>query len=178
MTEITPVVRGSFKHLIGLKELYAQSGAYKHKIVSITRVDKKAPLGFNLQRGDGFGRQDGIFISRILFGSVFDISKVISVGEEIIKIDDKSVQEMTIREVVEHMFDNLKFSMTVKVYTPCARIQSRKRWYLTEEPPVSRQEDLKRLNMKILPPKGGRHSYVEEEVAPEEIPLEEEALED
>jgi len=155
------VLRRSFKHLISYKELWPQSGAYKMKVVEVCRYKKKDPLGFSVQIGDGWDRTDGLFISRVLFGSVFDMNELLAIGEEIVKIDDEEVKEMNASQAAKYLFENLKFKIHVKVPTPFAKKRIGTKRSDREGSSAVRLVDHKILNMRIVPPRIGRHTYQE-----------------
>ena len=159
------VVQDSFQHLIGVQEMYARSGMFKLKTIQIER-SKRDELGFRVREGDGWGRADGVFISRITFGSVFDVCSLLSIGDEIVKIDELDMKAMNIGEALRYIFDCTKLSITLKIKTPLARKRAVKRKKI-KEPPVSQQLDYKILNMKIGCPRKERHVYVEPEAIEE-----------
>ena len=41
--------------------------------------------------GDGMTRADGIFISRLMLGGLFDTYGILSVGDEIVKMNDTGI---------------------------------------------------------------------------------------
>ena len=161
------LVPGSFQHHLSYKELWPKHAAYKVKVIEIWREKNKEPLGFSVQVGDGWERQDGVFISRILIGSVYDMCGLLSVGEEIVKIDDTDVEEMNVSQTVRYLFDNPHFKIHVKVRTPFAkqRIATRGHDY-TSSSKVKHDVNFKIMNMVIGPARSGRHVY--QEPLPEE----------
>lgn len=165
------LVPDSFQHVIGMTECYAKSGKFKLRTLKITRKGKREELGFFLREGDGWNRRDGIFISRVKFGSVFDVCNLVSVGEEVVKIDDKDVKDMNIGEAIRYIYDCKELSITLKIITPFATKRAGKRWRKTNEPevPVSRVDDYKVLNMRIGLSYKERHVYVPSEEKEENV---------
>ncbi|EDV23420.1 uncharacterized protein TRIADDRAFT_58026 [Trichoplax adhaerens] len=97
-----------------------ESGAY-----SISRVElMKTPgvsIGFYIRNGDGFDRLDGIFVSRIALGSVVDVNNLVQIGDELLNVNNVSVADMTLDDVVVLLRNPTKLSLTLKrrVSTSC-----------------------------------------------------------
>lgn len=161
------LVTDSFKHLIGVKEMYARNGTYKIRTITIARGEKRDDLGFTLRQGDGWGKTDGVFVSRVRFGSTFDVCQVISIGDEVIKINDQNVKDNHIADALRIMYGLPSFTITVKIKTPFLTNRSAKRWKFIKQPLCNSDIDYKILNMKLNLPKKERHIY--KEVAEEEV---------
>lgn len=161
------LIHGSFQHRLSYKELWPNHAKYKIKVIEFWREANKETIGFSVQVGDGWGREDGIFVSRVLLGSVFDMCGLLSVGEEIVKIDETDVEEMDAPQAVRYLFDNPHFKIHVKVKTPFAkqRISTRGHDPSSKRDP-KHEINFKIMNMRIGPSRLGRHVY--QEPPPEE----------
>ena len=153
------LVPGSFVHLIGIAEVYAKSGAYKHRTLTIQRK-LKSDLEFNLRQGDGWGK-NGIFVSRITFGSVYDVCQLFHVGDEVIQINNESTENLDILSAMGIIFDSTSLVLKLKILTPFTKHSSRKRWKKIPETRVNRIEDSKLINMKIGIPVRQRNVFNE-----------------
>ena len=163
------LIPGSFQHHLSYKELWPKHANYKIKVIEVWREKSKETIGFSVQVGNGWDRQDGFFVSRILIGSVYDMCGLLSIGEEIVKIDDTDVADMNVSQAVGYFFDNPHFKIYVKVRIPFAkqRIATRGHDYTSSAKEGKHNIDFKIMNMRIGPPRAGRHVY--EEPPPEEV---------
>lgn len=170
------VVPESLVHLISVTDMLEKSENVKYRTIKVTR-NKGEDLGFCVRRGDGWTRTDGIFISRIALGTVFDSYGILSIGEEIVKINDTDVTKIAIGEAVKLIYECTDLALTLKVPKPI-RSRFRKRNKKVKIP-VNHNVDYKILNMKINCPQKQRHVFqeacenipeVEEPVAEETAP--------
>lgn len=159
-----PMTPDSFKHLIGVKELYEKNGLFKVRIISIEREKKMEDLGFQVMQGDGWGVTDGLYVSRISFNSVFDVCQVLSIGDEIIMLNDEDIRTMHAGNIIRSIYTLMSFKITVKIKTPFIKMRTTKRWKKIRAPPVSQIVDYKLMNLKINVPPVQRHVYSEENV--------------
>ena len=74
-------------------------------------------LGFFISQGDGWLRKDGIFVSRVNLGSSVDTNGLLSVGDEIIKVNNVDVTQMLLDDVVLVMKFVKRMILMVKVLT-------------------------------------------------------------
>ena len=119
-TQPAKLVEGSFKHLLAVKEVYSKTGAFKHRTIEMHRTNDE-PLGFSMRKGDGWERREGIFISRLALGSVFDVYGLLNVGDELIKINKVDVKKMSLDDVVRLMYIPERLTVTVKMLTPFSK---------------------------------------------------------
>ena len=138
------VVQGSFRHLLSVKEVHSKTGAFLHRTIEITR-NTEEDLGFSIREGDGWEKKNGIFISRVALGSVFDQYGILAVGDEILQINKVDIRNMKVDYVVRLMYIPQRLSMTIKMLTPFSKkriadtkIDTRKSKHRTSVPkPVS-----------------------------------------
>lgn len=114
------VVQGSFRHLLSVKEINSNNGAFKYRTVEITRNGEE-DLGISIRKGDGWEKKDGIYISRVALGSIFDQYEILTVGDEVIKINKVDVKKMNVDDVIRLMHIPEKLSVTIKLLTPFSR---------------------------------------------------------
>lgn len=119
------VLEGSFIHSISVKEVDSKTGAFRHRTIEILRKPDEE-LGFSVRRGDGWEKNDGIFVSRVSLGSVFDKFELMRVGDEIIKINKIDMRNMDVKDVVRLMHIPEKLSITVKILTPFSKKRTSK----------------------------------------------------
>ena len=111
------VVRDSFKHLLSVKEAKSKTGAFKYRTVEIPRSGDE-DLGFSVRQGDGWEKKDGIFISRVSLGSIYDKYEILAVGDELMQVNKVDVRKMTADDVIRLMYMPQRLSITIKMLTP------------------------------------------------------------
>lgn len=111
------VVRDSFKHLLSVKEVKSKTGAFKYRTVEIPRSGDE-DLGFSVRQGDGWEKKDGIFISRVSLGSIYDKYEILAVGDELMQVNKVDVRKMTADDVIRLMYMPQRLSITIKMLTP------------------------------------------------------------
>lgn len=114
------VIEGSFVHSISVKEVDSKTGAFRHRTIEILRKPDE-DLGFSVRRGDGWEKTDGIFVSRVSLGSVFDKFELMRVGDEIVKINRIDMKNMDVQDVIRLMHIPEKLSITIKILTPFSK---------------------------------------------------------
>ena len=114
------VVQGSFKHMLSVRELYSKTGAFKYRTIDVLRSTDDE-VGISLRKGDGWEREEGIYVSRISLGSVFDQYEILRVGDEIVQVNKVDVKRMRADDVVHLMHIPEKLSVTVKMLTPFSK---------------------------------------------------------
>ena len=75
-------------------------------------------LDFYIRQGDGWEREQGIFVSRVVLGTDVDVFELLRVGDEIIRVNKVDVRTMTIQDVSALMQMTRRLILTVKVLTP------------------------------------------------------------
>ena len=111
------VVEGSFRHVLSVKDTKSKSTAFKYRTIEICKNDMP-DLGFSVRKGDGWENMNGIYISRVYLGSVFDKYELLTVGDEIIQINKVAVNDMSIDDVIKIMQIPKRLCLTVKILTP------------------------------------------------------------
>lgn len=119
------VIEGSFKHTVSVREVDSKTGAFRHRTIEILR-NPEDELGFSVRKGDGWEKHDGIFVSRISLGSIFDKFELMRVGDEIVKINRIEMRNMEVDDVVRLMHIPEKLSITVKMLTPFSKKRTSK----------------------------------------------------
>ena len=114
------VVKGSFKHMLSVRELYSKTGAFKYRTIDVLR-NTEEEVGISLRKGDGWERDAGIYVSRISLGSVFDQYEILQVGDEIVQVNKVDVKAMSADDVFRLMHIPEKLSITVKMLTPFSK---------------------------------------------------------
>ena len=114
------VVEGSFCHLLSIKEIHSKTGAFKHRTIEINR-NCEDELGFSVRQGDGWEKKDGIYISRVSLGSVFDQYEIMTVGDQLIKVNKVDVTRMNVEDVIRLMHIPDRLSVTIKMLTPFSK---------------------------------------------------------
>ena len=114
------VVQGSFKHMLSVRELYSKTGAFKYRTIDVLR-NTDDEVGISVRKGDGWERDDGIYVSRISLGSVFDQYEILQVGDEIVHVNKVDVKAMSADDVIRLMHIPEKLSITVKMLTPFSK---------------------------------------------------------
>lgn len=110
------VVEGSFRRIAGIREFADISGTFVVRIIEILREPGKS-LGFYIQQGDGWERKDGIFVSRVNLGSIVETNGLLSIGDEITKVNDIDITQMPLKDVAVIMRYVKRLFLTVKVLT-------------------------------------------------------------
>ena len=119
-TQPAKVVEGSFKHMLSIKELLSKTGAFKYRTVELLR-DVDEEVGLSVRKGDGWEKEDGIYVSRISLGSIFDQFEIFRVGDEIVEVNKVNVKRMSPDDVIRLMHIPRKLSVTVKMLTPFSK---------------------------------------------------------
>lgn len=130
------LVEGSFRRIAGIKERCDTSGAVVVRTVEILREPGKS-LGFYIQRGDGWERKDGVFVSRIHLGSIVQTNGLLNVGDEILKVNNVDVTQMPLETVVVIMKYVTRLFLTVRVLIS----PSLTRTYSLQKSPSHRSRD-------------------------------------
>lgn len=86
------------------------------RVVEILREPGKS-LGFYIHQGDGWERKDGVFVSRVNLGSIVETNGLLSIGDEITKVNDIDVTQMPLENVAVIMRYVKRLFLTVKVLT-------------------------------------------------------------
>ena len=100
-----------------MREFSDDSGTFVKRIVEILRAQGQS-LGFYICQGDGWGREDGMFVSRINLGSMVETNGLLGVGDEIVKVNGIDVTKMPLEKVAVIMRYVKRLFLTVKVLTP------------------------------------------------------------
>jgi hypothetical protein len=118
------VVEGSFRRIAGIREFADDSGTFVLRVVEILREPGES-LGFYIRQGDGWDRNDGMFVSRVNLGSIVETSGLLSLGDEITKVNDIDVTHMPLETVTVIMRYVQRLFLTVKVLTSPALVSLR-----------------------------------------------------
>ena len=110
------VVEGSFRRIAGICEVADVTGTFLWRKVEILREPGKS-VGFYIRQGDGWERKDGVFISRFNLGSIVETHGLLRIGDEITKVNDINVTEMSLENVAVIMRYVKRLFLTVKVLT-------------------------------------------------------------
>lgn len=113
------LIHGSFKHILGVREACSKNGTFLQRCIELRRKPGES-LGFYIRQGDGWEREDGIFVSRVVLGTDVDIFELLRVGDEIIKVNKVDVRTMGIEDVSALMQMTRRLILTMKVLTPGA----------------------------------------------------------
>lgn len=116
------LIHGSFRHILGVREACSKQGTFLQRTIELKRKPGES-LGFYIRQGDGWEREDGIFVSRVVLGTDVDVFELLRVGDEIVKVNKVDVRGMSIEDVSALMQMTRRLILTVKVLTP---ISSRK----------------------------------------------------
>ena len=117
------VVEGSFRRIAGIREFVDASGTFLERRVEILREPGKS-LGFYIQQGDGWKREDGVFVSRINLGSIVETNGLLGIGDEITKVNGIDVTRMPLGNVAVIMRYVERLLLTVKVLTSHASVRT------------------------------------------------------
>lgn len=110
------MVEGSFRRIAGIREFADASGTFLVRVVEIMREPGKS-LGFYIHQGDGWERKDGVFVSRVNLGSIVETNGLLSIGDEITKVNGIDVTQMPLENVAVIMRYVKRLFLTVKVLT-------------------------------------------------------------
>ena len=117
------VVEGSFRRIAGIREFADDSRTYVVRVVEILREPGES-LGFYIRQGDGWDRSDGVFVSRVNLGSIVETNGLLSIGDEITKVNDIDVTDMPLESVATIMRYVKRLFLTVKVLTSPALVRT------------------------------------------------------
>ena len=110
------LVEGSFRRITGMREQLDDSGSFTIRQIEISREPGRS-LGFYIREGDGWFRKNGIFVSRVNLGSIIEKNYLLSVGDEIIRVNNVDVTKMCLEDVVLIMLYVKRMILTVKMLT-------------------------------------------------------------
>ena len=110
------LVEGSFRRIAGVREEADFSGSFILRTVEIRREAGQS-LGFYIREGDGWLRKDGVFISRVNLGSMVEVNGLLHIGDEVLKVNDVDVSNLSLDDVVLIMTVVRKLVLTIKVLT-------------------------------------------------------------
>lgn len=116
------VQKETFRRIAGIREFADAKNSYLVRKVEIRKVPEKS-LGFYICEGDGWDRQDGIFVSRLVLGSYIEANGFLRVGDEILKVNDVRVKKFPLNDVALMMQVVEKLVLTVKVLTSVSHIR-------------------------------------------------------
>lgn len=111
------LIQGSFRHILGVREACSKNGTFLQRNIELRRKPGES-LGFYIRHGDGWEREEGIFVSRVVLGTDVDVFELLRVGDEIIKVNKVDVRSMSIEDVSALMQMTRRLILTVKVLTP------------------------------------------------------------
>ena len=81
-------------------------------------------LGFYIREGNGFDRQDGVFISRIASGSVVENNGLLRVSDEIMTVNNVDVTRISLDDVVILMSIPKRLVLTIRTRRNCSKNNS------------------------------------------------------
>ncbi|KAK3726385.1 hypothetical protein QZH41_005092 [Actinostola sp. cb2023] len=116
------LIHGSFRHILGVREACSKQGTFLQRTIELKRKPGES-LGFYIRQGDGWERDDGIFVSRVVLGTDVDVFELLRVGDEIVRVNKVDVRSMSIVDVSALMQMTRRLILAVKVLTP---VSSRK----------------------------------------------------
>ncbi|XP_066298326.1 rho GTPase-activating protein syd-1-like isoform X1 [Branchiostoma lanceolatum] len=96
------VLHGSLRRVAGAEERPIADGTALVRTVELTRAPGEM-LGFYIRQGNGLDRDHGIFVSRIMAGSLVDRYGLLRIGDEILTVNSVDVSYMKLAEVVAIM---------------------------------------------------------------------------
>ena len=143
----TNVVRESFHRRAGIREMVDTSGEYKLRTVEIKRSQGES-VGFYIRQGDGWQRNDGVFVSRVNLGSVVDVNDLLHIGDEIVKVNGTDIAGCPLNEVVSLIQKKRNIlRLTVKLPTSQAilRTFAAKQAHINQELPEEEETDFDTL---------------------------------
>lgn len=74
-------------------------------------------LGFHIRVGDGWQHQNGVFVTQVDLGSAVETNGLLSVGDEIVRVNSVDVTMMSLVNVVVVMQCAKRMVLTVKTLT-------------------------------------------------------------
>ena len=114
--------KDTFRRIAGIREFADFKNSYMIRKVDIRKNPEKS-LGFYICEGDGWDRQDGIFVSRLVLGSYIEANNFLKVGDEIMKVNEVYVDGFTLNDVALMMQVVEKLVLTVKVLTSVSHMR-------------------------------------------------------
>jgi len=111
------LIHGSFRHILGVREACSKQGTFLQRTIELKRKPGES-LGFYIRQGDGWEREDGIFVSRVVLGTDVDVFELLRVGDEIVRVNKVDVRGMNIEDVSALMQMPRRLILAVKVLTP------------------------------------------------------------
>ncbi|XP_001634804.2 uncharacterized protein LOC5514570 [Nematostella vectensis] len=111
------LIHGTFRHILGVREACSKQGTFLQRTIELKRKPGES-LGFYIRQGDGWEREDGIFVSRVVLGTDVDVFELLRVGDEIVKVNKVDVRTMGIEDVSALMQMTRRLILTLKVLTP------------------------------------------------------------
>ena len=145
------IIHGSFRHVLGVREACSKNGTFLQRTIELRRKPGET-LGFYIRQGDGWEREQGIFVSRVVLGTDVDVFELLRVGDEIIKVNKVDVRTMSIQDVSALMQMTRRLILTVKVLTPATAMANKR---------LAMNKDNNILGLKSLSPRTSRPSRSE-----------------
>lgn len=102
---------------MGIKNIVMDDSSVLQTVEILKRPGQT--LGFYIREGNGFDRQDGVFISRIQVGTVADTNGLLHVGDEILTINNVEVRHMSLDDVVILMSIPKKLILKIRTKKNC-----------------------------------------------------------
>lgn len=119
------IIQGTFRHVLGVREACSKNGTFLQRTIELRRKPGET-LGFYIRQGDGWEREQGIFVSRVVLGTDVDVFELLRVGDEIVKVNKVDVRTMTIQDVSALMQMTRRLILTVKVLTPVTAMAAKR----------------------------------------------------
>lgn len=119
------IIQGTFRHVLGVREACSKNGTFLQRTIELRRKPGET-LGFYIRQGDGWEREQGIFVSRVVLGTDVDVFELLRVGDEIVKVNKVDVRTMTIQDVSALMQMTRRLILTVKVLTPVTAMANKR----------------------------------------------------
>lgn len=119
------IIQGSFRHVLGVREACSKNGTFLQRTIELRRKPGET-LGFYIRQGDGWEREQGIFVSRVVLGTDVDVFELLRVGDEIVKVNKVDVRTMSIQDVSALMQMTRRLILTVKVLTPVTAMANKR----------------------------------------------------
>lgn len=145
------IIQGSFRHVLGVREACSKNGTFLQRTIELRRKPGET-LGFYIRQGDGWEREQGIFVSRVVLGTDVDVFELLRVGDEIVKVNKVDVRTMTIQDVSALMQMTRRLILTVKVLTPVTAMATKR---------LAMNKDNNIQGLKSLSPRTSRTSRSE-----------------
>ena len=114
--------RDTFRRIAGIRECADDKNSYLIRKVEVRKNPEKS-LGFYICKGDGWDRQDGIFVSRLVLGSYMEANDFLRVGDEILKVNEVQVRNFSLSDVALMMQVVEKLVLTIKVLTSVSHMR-------------------------------------------------------